>query len=168
MYHFIKAFKFNNRKKSEILIFFYIVFWMFSSISKKALNCKGPPPFQRVASHNMNSSQGRKRSIFQREQIFPGFVPGVKCFLLVENSHFGRPKINSSHFKKWKARKKKKNKQTKKLKTKQNRQKTNKQKRSSPHFVTFPPSIFNFPPSLLWFSFFSSPFSIFSLPLFSW
>ena len=33
--------------------------------------------------------------------------------------------------------------------------------KSSPHFVTFPPSIFNFPPSFFRFSFFSSPFPFF-------
>ena len=75
--------------------------------------------------------------------IFHDFFPGVKCFFLVENFHFGRPKTNFSCFEKWKAKKKK----------------------SSPHFVTF-----HFPPSFLQFSFFSSPFppfSLFSLLLFS-
>ena len=79
--------------------------------------------------------------------IFPEFFPGVKCFFLVENSHFGRSKTNFSGFEKWKAKKKK--------------------KRSSPHFLTCPPSIFNFPPSLFRFSFFSSLFSLFSFPVFS-
>ena len=32
-------------------------------------------------------------------------------------------------------------------------------KKSSPHFLTFQPSIFNFPPSFLQFPFFSSQFS---------
>ena len=61
--------------------------------------------------------------------------------------------------------KKQKQKQKRKLKWKQKKKK-NKKKRSSPHFVTFPPSIFNFPHSLFWFSFFSAPFSLFSMPLF--
>ena len=55
-----------------------------------------------------------------------------------------------------------------KVRSKKKRKK-NLKKGSSPHFVTFPPSIFNFPPSLLQFSFFSSQFSpLFpiSLPLF--
>ena len=82
--------------------------------------------------------------------IFLDFFPNLKCFFRVENSHFGRPKTNFSGFEKWKAKKKKK-----------------KKNKSSPHFVTFPPSIFNFPPFLFWFSFFPSPFSFVSLPLFS-
>ena len=39
--------------------------------------------------------QGHKRNIFQRGQShFPDFFPSVKCFFLVENSHFGRPTRN--------------------------------------------------------------------------
>ena len=49
----------------------------------------------------------------------------MKCFFPVENFHFGRLKANFSGFEKWQAKKKK--------------------KRSSPHFITFPPYIFNFP-----------------------
>ena len=33
--------------------------------------------------------------------IFPDFFPSVKCFFLVENFHFGRPKTNFSSFEKW-------------------------------------------------------------------
>ena len=80
--------------------------------------------------------QGHSRKIFLRGQsYFPDFFPGVKCFFLVENYHFGRPKTNFSGFEKWEAKKKK-----------------------GPLLI-FPPSIFNFPPSLLQFSFFSSQFS---------
>ena len=68
--------------------------------------------------------------------IFSDFFPGVKCFFPEENFHFGTPKTNFSGFEKWQEKKK-----------------------SCPHFVTFPPSIFNFPPSLLQFFFFSSQFS---------
>ena len=68
--------------------------------------------------------------------VFPDFFLGVKCFFLVENSHFGRPKTNFRHFQKWKEKKK-----------------------SSPLFITFSPSISNFPPSLLQFSFFPPQFS---------
>ena len=75
--------------------------------------------------------------------IFPDFFPGMKCFFLVENSHFGRPKTNCCHFQKWKAKKKKK-------------------KRSSPLFSFFS-AYNNFPSFLLNFH----PFSLFSLPLFS-
>ena len=32
--------------------------------------------------------------------IFPDFFPSVKCFFLVENSHFGTPKTNCSGFEK--------------------------------------------------------------------
>ena len=75
--------------------------------------------------------QGHKQDIFfwGGKVIFPDFFPGVKCFFPVENFHFGRPKTNFSGFEKWKEKKK-----------------------SSPHFVTFPPSIsilhlpsYNFP-----------------------
>ena len=97
--------------------------------------------------------QEHKQNIFQRgKAIFPDFFPSVKCFFPVENSHFGRPKT-IFRFWKWKARNK-----TNKQKTKK------KKKRSSPHFVSFSPSVFNFPPSLYWFSFFSAPFSL--APLF--
>ena len=75
----------------------------------------------------------------EAKSFFLIFFPGVKCFFPVENFHFGRPKTNFSGFEKWEGKKKKKG--------------------SSPHFVTFPPSIFNFPPSLLHISFFSSQFS---------
>ena len=44
--------------------------------------------------------------------IFPDFLPGVKCFFPVENSHFGRPKTNFRRFQKWKAKKKKKKKKS--------------------------------------------------------
>ena len=42
------------------------------------------------------------RGIFFRrgKDIFPDFFPNVKCFFLVENSHFGRPKTNFSGFEK--------------------------------------------------------------------
>ena len=90
-------------------------------------------------------SQGRNRHIFLRGQShFPDFLPVVKCFFPVENSHFGRPKTNFHHFQKWK--------------TKKNKNK----KKSSPHFITF--SCFHFK-----FSTFSSQFSPllpFSLPFF--
>ena len=50
------------------------------------------------------------RGIFFRggKVIFPDFFPGVKCFFPSENSHFGRPKTNFSHFEKWQASTKKK------------------------------------------------------------
>ena len=52
--------------------------------------------------------QGRNRHIFLRGQShFSWFFPGTKCFFPVENSHFGRPKINFIRFEKWKAKKKK-------------------------------------------------------------
>ena len=48
------------------------------------------------------------------------------------------------------------------------KKKKKKKKKSSPHFVTFPPCIFNFPPSLFHFNFpIFFPFSLFSLPLLS-
>ena len=54
-------------------------------------------------------NQGRRRNIFSEGGvIFPDFFPGVKCFLLVENSYFGSTKTNFSGFEKWKAKKKKK------------------------------------------------------------
>ena len=81
--------------------------------------------------------------------IVPDFFPCVKCFFPVQNFHFGRPKTSFSGFEKQEAKKK--------TKTKQNKNK-NKKRGSSPHFVTFPPSIFNFPPSLLQFSLFPSQF----------
>ena len=114
--------------------------------------------------------------------IFPNFFPGVKCFFPVENPHFGSLTTNFSGLKselqkskKQKTKQKQKtNKQTKqnktkqtKTKTKQNKNRTNKQTknktktRSSAHFVTFLPSIFNFPPPLFQFSFFSAPFFFF-------
>ena len=40
--------------------------------------------------------------------IFPDCFLGVKCFLPVQISHFGRPKTNFSGFEKWKAKRKKK------------------------------------------------------------
>ena len=103
-----------------------------------------PPSFRKVA------IRGITGIFFRGGKVnFPIFFPGVKCFFLVENYHFGRPKTDFSGFERWKAKKKK-----------------------GPlfilYFVTFPPSSFNFPPSLFQFSFFSSPFSLFSLPLFSW
>ena len=78
--------------------------------------------------------QGRYGKIFLRGQSH------FSCFFFpVENFHFGRPKTktNFSRFKNWKGKRKK--------------------KWSSPHFVTFPPSIFNFTSSfftifLLFFS----------------
>ena len=77
----------------------------------------------------------------------------MKCFFLVENPILVDPKQISVVLKSEKEKKKKK--------------KQEREKKSSPHFVTFPPSTFNFPPSLFRFSFFSSPFSIFpSLSLF--
>ena len=90
--------------------------------------------------------QGHNRKIFLREQshFFLIFFPGVKCFFRVENFHFGRSKTNFSGFEKWEAKKKKK-------------------KNTTPHFVTFPPSIFNFPPSLLQFPSFLLNFHPFSL-----
>ena len=44
------------------------------------------------------------RGIFFRggKAIFLEFFPGVKCYFLVENFHFGRRKTNFSGFKKWK------------------------------------------------------------------
>ena len=45
---------------------------------------------------------------FSEGQSHFDFFPGVKCFFPVENSPFGRPKLNSRRFKKWKAKKKKK------------------------------------------------------------
>ena len=79
--------------------------------------------------------------------IFPDFFPGVKWFFPVENSHYGRPKINFCRFQKWKAKKKKK-----------------KKKKGHHLFLErFPASISNFPPFLINFH----PFSIFYLPLFS-
>ena len=59
----------------------------------------------------------------------------MKCFFPVENFHFGTPRTNSSGFEKREAKKKK----------------------SSPHFVTFPPSLLQFSFFLLNFH----PFSIF-------
>ena len=55
--------------------------------------------------------QGRNRHIFLRGQcqfyvIFPDFFPGVKCYIPVENSNFGRPKTNFRRFQKWKENKK--------------------------------------------------------------
>ena len=81
-----------------------------------------------------DSNQGSKRNIFRGGKvIFPGFFPSMKCFFLVENSHFGRPKTNFSSFEKWKE------------------EEEEEKKRSSPHFLTFPPAILNFPPSLFGF-----------------
>ena len=78
--------------------------------------------------------QGRNRKIFLRGQShFSWFFPGVKCFFLVENFHFGSPKTNFRRFEKWKAKKKKKK----------------KKKGSSPHFRTFSYFHFQFPPSFL-------------------
>ena len=83
--------------------------------------------------------QGHNRKIFLRGQSnFSWFFSQHEMHFPGRNFHFGRPKTNFSVF--WKVRRRKK-------------------KRSSPHFVTFPPSIFNFPPSLLQFSFLSSQFS---------
>ena len=48
--------------------------------------------------------------------IFPEFFPGVKCFLPVENSRFGRPKTNFRLFQKSFFSKKKKKKEEKKKK----------------------------------------------------
>ena len=56
----------------------------------------------------------------------------MKCFFPVENSHFGRPQKNLNGFEKFK-----------------------KKKKSSPHFVTFPPSTFSI--FLLHFSLFPCP-----------
>ena len=59
--------------------------------------------------------------------IFPDFFPSMKCFFLVENFHFGRPKTNFSGFEKWKAKKKKKKKpEQNKNKTKKKQQQQNK------------------------------------------
>ena len=94
-------------------------------------------------------TQGRKRNIFQRgKKFFPAWnaFSWQKIPILID------PKQISVVLKSEKNKKKKKKK---------------KKKRSSPHFLIFPPSIFNFPQSLFQFSFFSSPFSLFSLPLFS-
>ena len=79
---------------------------------------------------------------------FSWFFPGVKCFFPVENFHFGRPKTNCSGFEKWEEQGKKR-----------------KKKRSSPHFVIFPPSIFNFTIFLLFFSI-VTPFPFFPCLLF--
>ena len=55
--------------------------------------------------------QGRKRNIFPVDKvIFPDFLPGVKCFFPVGNSHFGTRKTNFSGFENWKEKKKKKKK----------------------------------------------------------
>ena len=78
--------------------------------------------------------RGNRKFFLRGQSHFSLFFPGVKCFFPVENFHFGRPKTYFSGFQRWK-------------------------KKSSPHFVTFPPSIFNFPPFFLQFSFFSSQFS---------
>ena len=105
-----------------------------------------------------NDSQGRNRKILLRGQShFSLFFPDVKCFFPVENFHFGWPKTNFSE--KWKAKQTKQNIKTKKKQTNKQTNKNKTKKKSSPHFVTFPLSIFNFPPSLLQFSFFSSQFS---------
>ena len=121
-------------------------------------------------------------------KFFQIFFPGEKCFFPVENFHFGRPKTNFTGVLKSEKQKKRKEKKKKKPTTKKQKQKTKNKtktktktkkktqikKRYSPHFVTFPPSIFYFPPSTFpfflqfCFFFFSqfSPFFIFSLPLF--
>ena len=76
--------------------------------------------------------------------IFPDFFPGVKCFFLIENSHFGTPKTNFCCLQKWKAKKKKK---------------------KGPHLLFILP----FPIFHLLFYNFPSFFSIFtSFSLFSW
>ena len=83
--------------------------------------------------------------------IFPDSFPGVKWFLPVKISHFGRSKTNFCRFQMWKAQK-----------IKSTKKKKRERKSSSPLFITFPTSISNFPPSLLQFSqfsFFSSQFS---------
>ena len=49
-------------------------------------------------------------------------------------------------------------------KKKKKKKERKKEMRSSPNFVTFPPSSFNFPPYLFQVSFCSSPFSVFYLP----
>ena len=73
------------------------------------------------------------------------FPVSAKCFSLVENFHFGRPKTNFNCSKKWKAKKKKK-------------------KLSSTHFHTFSHPFFifhlpfyNFPPVVLHFACLSFP-----------
>ena len=65
----------------------------------------------------------------------------MKYFFPVENSHFGRPETILVVLKSEKKKEKKK-KEEKKRKENEKEEK----KRSSPHFVTFPPSILNFPP----------------------
>ena len=75
--------------------------------------------------------QGRNRKIFLRGKSHFSWFFSPAWIFPVENFHFGRPKTNFSGFEKWEKKKKKEG--------------------SSPHFVIFPPSIFNFPPSLLHF-----------------
>ena len=82
---------------------------------------------QRVLHLMTSLMQGHNKKIFWGGKvIFPDFFP--KCFFPVENFHFGRPKTNFSGFEKWKEKERRK-----------------KKKRPSPHFVTFPPSIFYLP-----------------------
>ena len=89
--------------------------------------------------HKAYLSRGVRGIFFRGGQShFSCFFPGVKCFFPVENSHLVDPKQISVVFKSEK-----------------------KEKRSSPHFLTFRPSIFNlhlpffdFPSFLLYFPFF--------------
>ena len=91
------------------------------------------------------SHQRRKRNIIQRgKAIFPDFFPSVKCFFLVENSHFGRPKTNFSRFESEKQK---------------NKNKKTKQKKVLSSFYTF--SSFHFQFSTFPFSIFLLFFSIF-------
>ena len=56
----------------------------------------------------VNSARGVRRIFFRGVKvIFSNFFPGVKCFFLLENSHFVRPKTNFSGFEKWQKKKEK-------------------------------------------------------------
>ena len=97
--------------------------------------------------HHLYISPGH-RGIFFRggKVIFPDFFPSLKSFFPVENSILVDPKQISVVLK--------------------SETKEEEKKKSSPHFVTFPPSIFNFPLSLFDFlSFLHFPSSLcLSLP----
>ena len=95
---------------------------------------------------DLHQMQGRNRKIFLKGQInFSWFFSSMKCFFPVENSHFGWPKTNFSHFEKVKSKKKK----------------------SPPHKLTCPHYTFHFyhlpfldfPSFLLHFPFFPCLFS---------
>ena len=111
----------------------------------------------------VKSGLGCNNKIFLRgaKSFFLIFFRAWNAFFPVENFHFGTPKTNFSRFEKWKKKKKKNHpKQILAiLKSEKGKKTKNKTKgpllilelflSSSPHFGTFPPSIFSFPPSLL-------------------